>query len=122
MPRQSISARPQRLLLSGDEKIQHEFIKKSGPYFASAKYENQGPLFLQRVLNVWFSHWPLHLQDFEDADFMRQRRQSIEKVGTPSMYIPSLILCWLGPCPSFLVGVLHPGPAGIHVAKVLVHL
>jgi len=85
MPRQSLSARPQRLLLSGQEKDQNEFIKALGPYFACAKFEEKGPEFLQRAFNIWFARWPLYLRDFEDADFMQHRRQSIEKVSTSSL-------------------------------------
>ena len=81
MPRQSLSHRPQRLVLSGVERVQNEFIKALGPYFARAKFEDHGPEFLARTFNIWFSRWPLKLSDFEDADFMQHRRQSIEKVG-----------------------------------------
>jgi hypothetical protein len=83
MPQQltSISTRPHRPLLSGEERAQHEFIRKLGPYFSRAKFENQGPQFLQRAFNVWFARWPLYLRDFEDAGFMHHRRQSIEKVS-----------------------------------------
>ena len=76
MPRHSIFARPQCL-----EKDQNEFIKALGPYFALAKFEKKGDEFLQRAFNVWFARWPLYLRDFEDADFMLHRRQSIEKVS-----------------------------------------
>ena len=80
MPRQSISARPQRMLLSGEERVQNDFINNLGPYFARAKFDDHGPEFLARTFNVWFTRWPLKLADFEDADFMQHRRQSIEKV------------------------------------------
>jgi hypothetical protein len=107
MPRLLTSARPQRLQLSGEEKVQHEFIKALGPYYARAKFENQGPQCLQRFFNIWFARWPLYLQDFEDEDFMRHRCLSIEKVGPLSLYTIYLILCWLGPSPSFILGVFH---------------
>jgi hypothetical protein len=81
MPRQSLSLRPQHLVLSGEERVQNEFIKALGPYFARATFEDQGREFLARTFNIWFSRWPLKLSDFEDTDFMRHRRQSIEKVG-----------------------------------------
>jgi len=80
MPRQSLSVRPQRLLLSGEERVQNEFIKALGPYFARAKFENRDQDFLARTFNIWFVRWPLKLRDFEDADFMQRSHQSIEKV------------------------------------------
>jgi len=49
MPRQSLSVRPQRLLLSGEERVQNEFIKALGPYFARAKFENRDQDFLART-------------------------------------------------------------------------
>jgi len=81
MPRQSLSLPPQRLVLSGVERAQNEFVKALGPYFARAKFDDQGPAFLARSFNIWFSRWPLKLSDFEDAEFMWHRRQSIEKVS-----------------------------------------
>jgi len=81
MPRQSFSLRPQRLVLSGEERVQNEFIKGLGPYFAGAKIEGHAPEFLAHTFNIWFTRWPLKLSDFEDTDFMQHRRQSIEKVG-----------------------------------------
>lgn len=81
MPRQSHPVRRQRLVLSGEKRVQNEFVKTLGPYFARAKFEDQGAEFLSRVFNIWFVRWPLKLCDFEDADFMLHRRQTIEKVG-----------------------------------------
>ncbi len=82
MPRQSLSLRPQRLVsLSGVERVQNEFIKALGPYFARAKFEEHGPEFLTRTFNIWFARWPLKLGDFEDADFMQHHRETIEKVS-----------------------------------------
>ncbi len=89
MPRQSLSVRPKRLLLSGEERVQNEFIKALGPYFARAKFENREQDFLAHTFNVWFARWPLKLRDFEDADFMQRRRQSIEKVR---VFLCTLIL------------------------------
>jgi hypothetical protein len=80
MPRQLLSARPQRQHLSDEEHVQNEFIKALGPYFACAKFDDHGPEFLARTFNVWFARWPLKLADFEDADFMQHRRQCIESV------------------------------------------
>jgi len=81
MPRQSLFLRPQRLLLSGEERVQNEFIKTLGPYFARANYEGKNHEFLTQVFNIWFARWPLKLSDFEDADFLQHRRQNIEKVS-----------------------------------------
>jgi len=90
MPCQTLSLRPQRLVLSGEERTQNEFIKALGPYFARAKIEGYGPKFLAHMFNIWFARWPLKLSDYEDADFMQHRRQTIEKVGIYLVHSPKI--------------------------------
>jgi hypothetical protein len=67
--------------MSETEKDQKQFIKTLGPYYALAKGSRLGSNFLKRTFNIWFTRWPLHLRDYEDADFMRHHRESIEKVS-----------------------------------------
>ena len=122
MPR-SLSVRPQRLVLSGDERVQNEFIKALGPYFACAKFDDHGPEFLARTFNVWFARWPLKLADFEDADFMQHRRLSIEKVRLYFTRRSKLsIFLLLGYFCPFMVGMFQWSGTAVHLAALLDHL
>lgn len=98
MPRQPLSLRPQRLVLSGKERDQNEFI--------SAKFDGQGQEFLAHAFNIWFARWPLKLSDFEDEDFMRHRRQSIEKVSNVMIICPDFSECSVRVFPTVYGGLV----------------